>query len=72
MRSTKRGPCAGARKYTPNGWKEVPDGPARYMEALWRHLMAHMVGQCVPCNVGHVAVAALAYLTLTFKRKRKG
>lgn len=67
----------GARKYTPNGWKEVPDGPARYMEALWRHLMAHMGGEIRDQQSGHrhmahVAWNALAYLTLTFKRKRKG
>ena len=66
----------GARKYTPNGWKEVPDGPARYMEALWRHLMAHMAGEVLDPQSGHrhmahVAWNALAYLTLTFKRKRK-
>lgn len=66
----------GARKYTPNGWKEVPDGPARYMEALWRHLMAHMAGEVRDPQSGHrhmahVAWNALAYLTLTFKRKRK-
>ena len=66
----------GARKYTPNGWKEVPDGPARYMEALWRHLMEHMAGgvrdpQSGHRHMAHVSWNALAYLTLTFKRKRK-
>jgi hypothetical protein len=30
----------GARKYTPNGWKSVPDGSQRYMEAFGRHLFA--------------------------------
>lgn len=30
----------GARKYTPNGWKAVPDGSQRYMEAFGRHLFA--------------------------------
>ena len=67
----------GARKYTPNGWKEVPDGPARYMEALWRHLLAHMAGETHDPDSGHrhmshVCWNALAYLTLTAKRKRKG
>ena len=67
----------GARKYTPNGWKSVPDGPARYMEALWRHLMAHMAGEVRDPQSGHRHMAhvswnALAYLTLTVKRKRKG
>lgn len=27
----------GAEKYTPNGWKEVPDGVARYEDAMMRH-----------------------------------
>ena len=66
----------GARKYTPDGWKSVPDGPNRYMEALWRHLMAHMAGeirdpQSKHRHMAHVCWNALAYLTLTFKRKRK-
>lgn len=64
----------GARKYTPNGWKEVPDGPARYMEALCRHLLAHMGGEIHDQQSGHRHMAhiswnALAYLTLTGERK---
>ena len=67
----------GARKYTLNGWKEVPDGPARYMEALWRHLLAHMAGEVRDPQSGHRHMAhvcwnALAYLTLTCKRRLKG
>ena len=67
----------GARKYTPNGWLSVPDASARYMEALWRHLLSHMGGEVKDPQSGHrhmahVAWNALAYLTLTFKRKRKG
>lgn len=30
----------GAVKYTPNGWMEVPDGAARYMDAFGRHMLA--------------------------------
>lgn len=30
----------GANKYTPNGWVDVPDGPARYMDAFVRHTLA--------------------------------
>lgn len=30
----------GASKYTPNGWKEVPDGRARYLDAWGRHVLA--------------------------------
>ena len=35
----------GAKKYTPNGWAEVPDGANRYMEAFGRHLMELGSGQ---------------------------
>jgi Domain of unknown function (DUF5664) len=31
---------AGARKYTENGWKNVPDGINRYMDAFGRHMLA--------------------------------
>lgn len=31
----------GARKYTPMGWRSVPDGYNRYSEALVRHLVAN-------------------------------
>lgn len=30
----------GAEKYSPGGWLEVPDGKARYLDALYRHLLA--------------------------------
>lgn len=29
----------GATKYTPNGWVDVPDGQARYMDAFGRHML---------------------------------
>ena len=35
----------GARKYTDNGWKTVPNGKARYEDALLRHLLAHLGGE---------------------------
>lgn len=31
----------GAKKYTPGGWVEVPDGIDRYHDAMYRHLMAY-------------------------------
>ena len=37
----------GARKYTDNGWKTVPDGKARYEDALLRHLLAHLRGELI-------------------------
>lgn len=36
---------AGAAKYTPNGWREVPNGVARYTDAFGRHLLAYGAGQ---------------------------
>jgi hypothetical protein len=30
----------GAQKYTEHGWLSVPDGVARYTDALYRHLLA--------------------------------
>ena len=32
----------GASKYSPNGWKEVPEAPERYLGALFRHLMEYI------------------------------
>jgi len=31
---------AGAQKYTENGWKDVPNGVDRYMDAFGRHMLA--------------------------------
>lgn len=35
----------GARKYTPGGWKTVPQANERYLSACLRHLTAHMSGE---------------------------
>ena len=35
----------GAKKYSPNGWMEVPDGEARYTDAMMRHLMKEAEGE---------------------------
>ena len=42
----------GARKYTPNGWMEVPDGAARYMEAFARHQLALARGEKIDADTG--------------------
>ena len=34
----------GANKYSPNGWKEVPDGINRYTDAMLRHYFAEIDG----------------------------
>ena len=31
----------GARKYTDNGWKQVPNGVSRYRSAAYRHLLSN-------------------------------
>jgi hypothetical protein len=35
----------GANKYTPNGWKTVPNAKARYEDALLRHYFAYKSGE---------------------------
>lgn len=35
----------GAIKYTDNGWRDVPDGQGRYMDAAMRHLLAALSGE---------------------------
>jgi hypothetical protein len=42
----------GARKYSPNGWKAVPDGQTRYMDAALRHLLALGAGDPVDADTG--------------------
>lgn len=42
----------GARKYTDNGWKTVPNGKARYEDALLRHLLAHLSGEVLDPESG--------------------
>lgn len=42
----------GAIKYTPNGWKEVPNGTERYYAALMRHLLAFRKGEKIDPESG--------------------
>lgn len=35
----------GAKKYSRNGWKKVPDAPRRYFAAALRHMVAFMDGR---------------------------
>lgn len=60
----------GAQKYTPGGWRTVPDGIDRYTDALYRHLLAAGRGEAIDPDSGlpHLAQAAwncLAVLQLT-------
>ena len=42
----------GANKYTPNGWVDVPDGQARYMDAFGRHMLKFGTGELMDDDVG--------------------
>lgn len=58
----------GAEKYTANGWIDVPDGIARYKDALYRHLLSE--GTDEESGLEHLAHAAwnvLAVLELTIR-----
>jgi hypothetical protein len=35
----------GAKKYLPNNWKHVENGPERYLDAALRHITAYMTGE---------------------------
>lgn len=57
----------GSRKYTPNGWRTVPDGVERYTEAMMRHWLAEAQGlECDSdshlLHAAHTAWNALARL----------
>lgn len=50
----------GAEKYTENGWKDVPNGEKRYLDAKYRHEMAYHRGEITDPVTGihHLAHAA--------------
>lgn len=59
----------GANKYTPDGWRSVPQGAARYTDALYRHLLTEACGETTDPDSGlmhaaHAAWNALARLEL--------
>jgi len=59
----------GAAKYSDHGWRMVPDGVARYTDALYRHLLAERDGGGLDAESGllhaaHAAWNALARLEL--------
>lgn len=64
----------GARKYTWDGWRSVPDGPARYGDALVRHLTKEASEGELDSDSGymhaaHAAWNALARLELLLAEK---
>lgn len=63
----------GAAKYTDSGWTEVPDGEARYTDAMMRHLLREAEGEERDPDSGayhaaHAAWNALARLDLMLRR----
>ena len=50
----------GAEKYTPEGWRQVPNGQERYMDAFARHALALARGEQIDPDTGclHKAQAA--------------
>ena len=63
----------GANKYTDNGWLDVPNGKARYTDALLRHILAETNESHDPdTNLHHAAHAAwnaLARLELILRKR---
>ncbi|MDX1504641.1 MAG: dATP/dGTP diphosphohydrolase domain-containing protein [Spongiibacter sp.] len=65
----------GANKYTDNGWLSVPDGHARYTDAMYRHLLSEAKGEEYDPDTGirhaaHAAWNALARLELALREVR--
>jgi hypothetical protein len=62
----------GAQKYSPNGWQFVPDGEARYTDAMGRHLLLETEegpydGESGQLHAAMVAWNALARLELLIR-----
>lgn len=51
----------GAIKYTPNGWKDVPNGRDRYMEAFARHMLELGAGNLIDEDTGCHHKAQMAW-----------
>ena len=59
----------GARKYSPSGWKTVPDKEERYYDALWRHLLQDAYAKCdEESGLDHLSHAAWNILALIQSR----
>ena len=54
----------GAKKYTPNGWKEVDNAQERYESALLRHTLAAVGGNPYDSETGHLHLAHAAWNAL--------
>jgi len=64
----------GAKKYTPNGWRDVPDGIERYGDALARHQLRGYNEEIDESGLRHSAILcwnALAKLELELELERE-
>lgn len=66
----------GAGKYTDSGWVTVPNGPERYTDAMYRHLLKEAGGEMNDTDTGlahaaHAAWNALARLELALMETPK-
>jgi hypothetical protein len=65
----------GAQKYTPSGWRSVPDGVERYTDAMGRHLLMEPRETVDPDSglphAAHVAWNALARLELMIREEER-
>ena len=64
----------GAEKYSANGWMQVPDGQARYTDAMMRHLFKEAIGEQCDKDTGilhaaHSAWNALARLDFMIRER---
>ena len=48
---------AGSRKYADDNWKVVPNSPSRYLDACFRHLTAHAMGEPLDPETGEPHLA---------------
>ena len=66
----------GAKKYTRDGWQEVPHGTDRYTSAMLRHYMAEKMGEkfdpeSQQLHAAHLAWNALARLSFMLKQSEE-
>jgi len=52
---------AGAKKYGPNRWQNLPDGYQRYKGAMLRHLTEHEKGNLIDSETGCYHIAQCAW-----------
>ena len=65
---------AGAKKYAENNWREVDNAEQRYLDAAFRHLVAHMDGQYLDpeTNLPHLAhILCCIMFTLELQEDRR-